>query len=180
VVMADAETEATIASIIANDVLEMDSEATPPPAPAASDEQTAPPVTSTPPPPTSAGPADAIMEDASADSPTPPPIDVPSGGDSAPAEPEAKLPVPHIYYFLQIFDAANQVLRVVGSYFSRVDENVRSALRHHLRWPEDKDFLVWLCIDNASILTVSPTDTFWTPTRDGICFIVGERLTSEV
>jgi hypothetical protein len=98
---------------------------------------------------------------------------------SAPAELEVMLPVPHIYYFIQIFDAHKQTLRVAGSYLSRVEENITAAVRKHIGWPEDKDCLIWARVDGTSITAVSPAESFWTPVRDGICFIVGEKLTKD-
>jgi hypothetical protein len=176
VVMTDAEADATIAAII-NDVMQIGADATPPDPPTTANESTPPPAASSTSAPVSAAADDSVMEDSPADSPTPPTTDGPSGNDSTPAEPEE--PVSHIYYFLQIFDHKNQTFRVVGSFFSRADENIIPALRKHLQWSEDKEFLVWSWVDSASIVAVSSGDTFWTPSCDGMCFIVGEKLTSE-
>lgn len=100
---------------------------------------------------------------------------------ATPAEPKVQLPVEHVYYFIQLFDTDNQTLHTVGSFFSRKDENIKSALRTHLPWPAYKDFLIWQRTDNTTITTLSASETFTTTTfiPDGTCFIVGDRLSKE-
>lgn len=92
------------------------------------------------------------------------------------SEPEAQLPVQHMYYFVQIFDAENQVLRAVGSFFSRSDESIKSALRRRLEWPDQKDFDIWRRLDKTIVYPVAAGQTF-PKAEDGVCFIVGDRLT---
>ncbi|KAJ5775021.1 uncharacterized protein N7511_000032 [Penicillium nucicola] len=98
----------------------------------------------------------------------------------APTESEVKLPVGHAYYFIQIFDADNQVLRTVGSFFSKLDSNVKASLRRHLKRGIRQDFLMWKRVDGANVTTVSPADTFEdVVVPHGACFIVGDKLTKD-
>lgn len=95
-------------------------------------------------------------------------------------EPELKLPVGHTYYFIQIFDADNQVLRTVGSFFSKLDANVKVSIRRHLRRPLRQDFLMWKRVDGAAVTAVSPADSFDDVVAPhGACFIVGDKLTKD-
>lgn len=89
-----------------------------------------------------------------------------------------KLPVGHTYYFIQMFDADNQVLRTVGSFFSKLDGNVKASIRRHLQRPLRQDFLMWKRVDGAAVTTVSPADSFDDVVAPhGACFIVGDKLT---
>lgn len=98
----------------------------------------------------------------------------------APTGPEAKLPVGHAYYFIQMFDSDSQVLRTVGSFFSKLDSNVKASLRRQLRRGFRQDFLMWKRVDGANVTTVSPADTFEdVVVPHGVCFIVGDKLTKE-
>ena len=180
--------DAVIAAIIANDLEEMDSAA---PAAAQAQNEPAPENTTQ-----QEHPAPSNMEPASepAASPTEPAAPVAlllvqeqsttelaqtqSTNDDQPAsrEPEVRLPVNHVYYFIQIFDVDNQVLRTVGSFFSGKDENVKSALRKHLAWPDNKEFSIWQRVDGSSVTTASPSKTFSGFVPDGACFIVGDHL----
>jgi hypothetical protein len=93
---------------------------------------------------------------------------------------EVKLPVGHTYYFIQMFDADNQVLRTVGSFFSKLDSNVKASIRRHLQRPLRQDFLVWKRVDGAAVTTVSPADSFDDVVAPhGACFIVGDKLTKD-
>ncbi|KAJ9232793.1 hypothetical protein DTO169E5_7353 [Paecilomyces variotii] len=151
-----------VAAVIAGDIQEMDAEPTPPATSQADDGDLIPP-------------EDLVMEDSQA-----PGVAERERTDNAtPARPAAALPVPHVYYFIQVFDMKQQILRTVGSYVSRMEDNIRSALRMHLRWPENKDFLVWQRIDGTTVSAVSPADTFEAPVHDGTCFIVGDRLSKD-
>lgn len=91
-----------------------------------------------------------------------------------------RLPVRHVYYFVQAFDAESQVLRTVGSFFSRLCENIKSALRQHLHWTEDRDFLIWKRADGPAVTALASGETFegvYIP--DGACFIVRDKLSKE-
>ncbi|CAI7601046.1 unnamed protein product [Penicillium palitans] len=94
--------------------------------------------------------------------------------------PGVKLPVGHTYYFIQIFDADNQVLRTVGSFFSKLDANVKASIRRHLQRSLRQDFLMWKRVDGAAVTTVSPADSFDDVVAPhGACFIVGDKLTKD-
>ncbi|KAJ5795348.1 hypothetical protein N7457_001947 [Penicillium paradoxum] len=96
------------------------------------------------------------------------------------AEAEVKLPVGHTYYFIQMFDADNQVLRTVGSFFSKLDANVKASIRRHLQRPLRQDFLMWKRVDGAAVTTVSPADSFDDVVAPhGACFIVGDKLAKD-
>jgi hypothetical protein len=98
----------------------------------------------------------------------------------APTVPEVKMPVGHAYYFIQMFDADNQVLRTVGSFFSKLDSNVKASIRRHLKRGIRQDFLMWKRVDGANVTTVSPADTFEdVVVPHGACFIVGDKLTKD-
>lgn len=95
-------------------------------------------------------------------------------------EPKPQLPVRHIYYFIQVFDIESQVLRTVGSFFSRMEEHIKSAVQKHLNWSDDKDFLIWKRVDGITVTTVVPGDSFeeyFVP--DGACLIVRDKLSKE-
>lgn len=109
-------------------------------------------------------------------------------GDRAAAEAEPVatrdarpwLPVDHIYYFIQIFDAENQSLLTVGSFFSRLEEDVKIALREHLGWNEDRDFLTWKRMTGPTVATLPPRATFQhVYIQDGMCFIVQDKMGNE-
>ncbi|KAJ5664800.1 uncharacterized protein N7477_007248 [Penicillium maclennaniae] len=95
-------------------------------------------------------------------------------------EPEVTLPVGHAYYFIQIFDADDQVLRTVGSFFSKLEANVKASIRKHLKWPIRRDFLMWKRVDGTTVTTVSPADNFLdVVVPHGSCLIVGDKLSKE-
>lgn len=108
--------------------------------------------------------------------------DSPVSQDTPQSQPETevKLPVGHTYYFIQMFDADNQVLRTVGSFFSKLDANVKASIRRHLQRPFRQDFLMWKRVDGAAVTTVSPADSFDdVVSPHGACFIVGDKLTKD-
>ena len=126
--------------------------------------------------------ADASTEATSSAHVSPPEV-VSSVSEVAPqalTQSEVKLPVGHTYYFIQMFDADNQVLRTVGSFFSKLDSNVKASIRRHLQRPLRQDFLVWKRVDGAAVTTVSPADSFDDVVAPhGACFIVGDKLTKD-
>lgn len=192
-----ADNDAVIAAIIANDIEEMESAApaaaTPPAAeaqneptpentstqqehPAPPSEEPASEPTAAPTEPTEPAPAVLLLVQ---EQPTTEVAQTQSTNEDQPAasgEPEVRLPVDHVYYFIQIFDVDNQVLRTVGSFFSGKDENIKAALRKHLAWPDEKEFSIWQRVDGTSVTTASPSKTFSGFVPDGSCFIVGDRL----
>jgi hypothetical protein len=96
-----------------------------------------------------------------------------------PTEPEVLLPVEHVYYFIQLFDVEAQALRTVGSFFSRREENIKTAVRKHLQWPPMKDFQVWQRVDGTTVTTLSSAETFQIFVPDGTCFIIGDKLNKD-
>lgn len=94
--------------------------------------------------------------------------------------PKSRLPVRHAYYFIQVFDIESQALQTVGTFFSRMEEDIKSALQQHLQWPDNKDFLMWKLVDGITVTAIVPGDTFddnFVP--DGSCLIVREKLSRE-
>ncbi|KAL2220470.1 hypothetical protein M432DRAFT_320148 [Thermoascus aurantiacus ATCC 26904] len=162
VAMTEADHIDAVADIVAGDIPEMTAPATAAPVPAPAGETD-----------------DSAMEDppAAADARIPGGTGTDSGASTP--EPEIANPVPHVYYFIQLFDVDRQVLRAVGAYFSRQEDNIKAALRKHLAWPEDKDFLIWKRVDGTIVTPVSPLDTFEIPVPDGSCFVVGDPLSQD-
>jgi hypothetical protein len=98
----------------------------------------------------------------------------------APAEPAVALPVGHAYYFIQVFDPDNQVLRTVGSFFSKLESNVKASIRKHMKWPIRRDFLMWKRVDGTTVTTVSPAENFMdVVVPHGSCIIIGDKLSKE-
>ncbi|KAJ5344025.1 zinc finger protein [Penicillium brevicompactum] len=120
--------------------------------------------------------------EATSSAPLTSPEDV-SSTDIAPqtqVEPKVNLPVSHAYYFIQIFDADSQLLRTVGSFFSKLDANVKASIRRHLNRPIRQDFLMWKRVDGATVTNVSPADSFDDVVAPhGVCFIIGDKLTKD-
>ncbi|KAJ5563129.1 Zinc finger RING-type [Penicillium sp. DV-2018c] len=126
----------------------------------------------------SAPPTEATSSAAAPSTRGPPTADTPP--ETHAVSSEVKLPVDHTYYFIQMFDADNQVLRTVGSFFSKLDANVKASIRRHLQRPLRQDFLMWKRVDGAAVTTVSPADTFSEVVAPhGVCFIVGDKLTKD-
>ena len=125
----------------------------------------------------------AASTEATSSAPVPPSESESSTSESTsqtPVEPEVKLPVGHAYYFIQMFDTDSQVLRTVGSFFSKLDANVKASIRRHLNRPIRQDFLMWRRVDGATVTTVSPADSFDDVVAPhGACFIVGDKLTKD-
>lgn len=121
---------------------------------------------------------DTVMEDSTPESQNSTP-DSTSDASDASAVPESVPSVPHLYYFVQIFDTEKQALRPAGAFISALTDNVKSEIRKNMGWEASKDFLLWSRIDNTSVVTVSPSETFSMSVGDGHCFIVGDRLSKE-
>lgn len=101
-------------------------------------------------------------------------------GSSLPRQSKTRLPVRHVYYFIQIFDIGNQVLRTVGSFFSRLEEGIKSAVQKHLNWPDNKEFLIWTLVDGNTVTSIAPGNTFEEYCLpDGACLIVRDALSRE-
>ncbi|PYH81536.1 hypothetical protein BO82DRAFT_81360 [Aspergillus uvarum CBS 121591] len=99
--------------------------------------------------------------------------------EDAPAEVEVPQPVEHVYYFIQVFDIEAQILRTVGSFFSKKEENIKAAIRKHLKWAPMKDFQVWQRVDGTNVTTMASGETFETFVPDGTCFIVGDKVNKD-
>lgn len=105
---------------------------------------------------------------------------VPESTPTNPTEPEVKLPVGHTYFFIQIFDADKQVLRTVGSFFSKLETNVKAAIRKHLQYPIRQDFMMWKRVDGTTVTTISPAENFMeVVVPHGSCIIVGDKLRND-
>ncbi|RAL11180.1 putative MATH and UCH domain protein [Aspergillus homomorphus CBS 101889] len=94
-------------------------------------------------------------------------------------EPDVPQPVEHVYYFIQVFDIEAQILRTVGSFFSKKEENIKAAIRKHLKWAPMKDFQVWQRVDGTNVTTMASGETFETFVPDGTCFIVGDKINKD-
>ncbi|KAJ5104302.1 hypothetical protein NUU61_001649 [Penicillium alfredii] len=96
------------------------------------------------------------------------------------ANSDITLPVGHTYYFIQIFDADQQVLRTVGSFFSKLEANVNASIRKHLQWHIRRDFLLWKRVDGTTVTAVSPAENFCeVVVPHGACIIVGDKLSKD-
>ncbi|KAJ5272318.1 hypothetical protein N7478_007443 [Penicillium angulare] len=103
---------------------------------------------------------------------------LPATGSTASSE--TSWPVGHAYYFIQVFDADNQVLRTVGSFFSKLEANVKASIRKHLQWPIRRDFLMWKRVDGTTVTTLSPAENFMdVVVPHGACIIVGDKLSKD-
>ncbi|EED24582.1 MATH and UCH domain protein, putative [Talaromyces stipitatus ATCC 10500] len=123
---------------------------------------------------------DTIMEDSPSDSrDTGVESTANSSTESPTAVPDTVPTVPHVYYFVQVFDTEKQSLKPAGAFISALSDNVKSEIRKNMGWEDNKDFLIWSRIDNTSVVAVSSSDTFSMSVGDGHCFIVGDRLNKE-
>ncbi|KAJ5182405.1 Zinc finger RING-type [Penicillium capsulatum] len=96
------------------------------------------------------------------------------------AESQVTLPVGHAYYFIQLFDPEDQVLRTVGSFFSKLEANVKASIRKHMQWPIRRDFLMWKRVDGTTVTTVSPAENFLdVGVPHGSCIIIGDKLSKD-
>lgn len=98
----------------------------------------------------------------------------------ASVQPQVTLPVGHAYYFIQLFDAEAQALRTVGSFFSKLEANVKASVRKHMQWPIRRDFLMWKRVDGTTVTTVSPAENFLdVGVPHGSCIIIGDKLSKD-
>lgn len=152
----DSENDAVIAAIIAEDIQQMDTDRVPDAAPPATQE-----------------PSQAVPDEPEPQASTAADIPAPS------IEPEVPQPVDHVYYFIQKFDVEAQALRTVGSFFSKKEENIKTAVRRHLKIPPMKDFQIWQRVDGTTVTTMASGETFEVYVPDGTCFIVGDKLNKD-
>ena len=124
---------------------------------------------------------DAVLAVAAAHDANSPPAPVATSGSSTengPASSEVTLPVGHAYYFIQVFDADNQVLRTVGSFFSKLEVNVKASIRKHLQWPLRRDFLMWKRVDGTTITDVYEARMVFEPACAGL--LANRRTTQDL
>ncbi|PYH88198.1 MATH and UCH domain protein [Aspergillus ellipticus CBS 707.79] len=162
----DSENDAVIAAIIAQDMQQFEvagaAEEAPAPVPEPNDTPSQEPV--------EVLPSEAEPE---------PESNIGADAPVASIEPEVPQPVDHVYYFIQKFDVDAQVLRTVGSFFSKKEENIKTAVRRHLKLPPMKDFQIWQRVDGITVTTMSSGETFESYVPDGTSFIVGDKLTKD-
>lgn len=104
----------------------------------------------------------------------------PESAPANPEEPELKLPVGHTYFFIQIFDADKQILQTIGSFFSKLETNVKASIRKHMQWPIRRDFMMWKRVDGTTVTTISPAENFMdVVVPHGSCIIVGDKLRND-
>jgi hypothetical protein len=167
-----AASDAMIAALIVADVQAIDGEASPqdpvniettavPPLPAASGVPTdAWDGDLAPPPPQAATTGDVV--------------DSRSEGSSANDEPPR--PVPHVYGFIQLFDAVKQEFRVHSTFIAKESATIKDTVRQALGYPEEKEFLVWTRHKSYKTSTVSGNSIFETLDfrSDGFVLIIGD------
>jgi hypothetical protein len=98
-------------------------------------------------------------------------------GEAEPARPDG--PVPHVFYFVQQFNVEKQEFRLLGSFLAPHELNIKAAIREKLEWPAERDFSVWARADGTSVAPVFDYSTFTSRLADGVCFIVGDKLTKK-
>jgi hypothetical protein len=87
-----------------------------------------------------------------------------------------------VYYFIQVFDEEKQELDLVGGFLAKKSDVIKQALRKALKWPEDREFLLWQRVDGASVIAISSSQVFEDVvqyTHEGDCFIVGKKLNGD-
>jgi hypothetical protein len=87
-----------------------------------------------------------------------------------------------VYYFLQVFDEEKQELDLVGAFMAKKSDVIKQTLRKALKWPEDREFLLWQRVDGASVIAISSSQVFEDVvqyTSEGDCFIVGKKLNGD-
>jgi hypothetical protein len=82
---------------------------------------------------------------------------------SSPPPEKAEGPVNHVYGFLQLFDVDRQEFRVHGTFFAKIEENLREFLRKHLGYSSDKNFAVWRRKSPVDGSIVGADETFQDP-----------------
>ena len=101
-------------------------------------------------------------------------IDTRSEGSSASDEPPR--PVPHVYGFLQLFDAAKQEFRFHGGFIAQESAGIKATVREVLGYPEDREFLVWTRLKSYKTAAISTSSVFEALDQrsDGFVLIVGD------
>jgi hypothetical protein len=165
--------EAMIAALIVADLEAVDREQPPQDQAANVDITPAPPL-----PVTSDLPSDAWDVDLA----SPPPQTAAAGdvadnrseGSSANEEPAR--PVPHVYGFIQLFDAVKQEFKVYSTFIAKESAIIKDTVRRALEYPEDKEFSVWTRQKSYRTAAISTNSAFEALDfrSDGFVLIVGD------
>jgi hypothetical protein len=101
-------------------------------------------------------------------------VDIRSEGSSANEEPPR--PVPHVYGFIQLFDAVTQEFRVHSTFIAKESATIKDTVRQALGYPADKEFSVWNRQKSYRTAGVSANSVFEAldPKSDGFVLIVGD------
>lgn len=91
---------------------------------------------------------------------------------------EPQRPVPHVYGFIQLFDAINQEFHLHGTFIAKDNATVKETVRQALGYPEDKEFLVWTRQKSYKTAAITPSTVFEDMDfrSDGFVLIVGDVL----
>ena len=94
---------------------------------------------------------------------------------------EPRRPQPHVYGFLQIFDATEQKFRLHGAFFALKTATIRETVRKLLEYPEDRNFLTWTYRKVYKTTGISLSCTFQDAESmnngsDGFVLVVGDVL----
>lgn len=97
-----------------------------------------------------------------------------SEGSSANEEPAR--PVPHVYGFIQLFDAVKQEFRVHSTFIAKESATIKDTVRQAVGYPEDKEFSVWTRQKSYRTAAVSANSIFEALDfrSDGFVLIVGD------
>ena len=94
---------------------------------------------------------------------------------------EPRRPQPHVYGFLQIFDATEQKFRLHGAFFALKTATIQETVRKLLDYPEDRIFLSWTYRKVYKTTGISASSTFQDAESvnngsDGFVLVVGDVL----
>ena len=167
-----AASEAMIAALIVADLQAIDGEQ-PPQDPVNVD------ITPAPPPPAASGlPTDAWDIDLAPPLPqTATAADiVDSRSEGSSANDEAPRPVPHVYGFVQLFDAVKQEFRVHSAFIAKESATIKETVRQVLGYPDDKEFLIWARQKSYRTEAISANSIFEALDfrSDGFVLLVGD------
>jgi len=97
-----------------------------------------------------------------------------SEGSSANEEPAR--PVPHVYGFIQLFDAVKQEFKVYSTFIAKESAIIKDTVRRALEYPEDKEFSVWTRQKSYRTAAISTNSAFEALDfrSDGFVLIVGD------
>ena len=97
-----------------------------------------------------------------------------SEGSSAIEDPPR--PVPHVYGFIQLFDAVKQEFRVHSTFIANESATIKDTIRQALNYPDDKEFSVWTRQKSYRTAAVPANSIFEALDfrSDGFVLIVGD------